>query len=280
MTVKIDRIIMLEATERHGALKRLVRECWVDGLNSADDWEALTDALDVADVPSYGDHLTDSTGNNAYDMVLVERNPTILDKGQAKIELIYESTFDMEQDLNDPRGGLALSETRCSVQQKSSNKNSDGDQVTVEHTYPADDPNHPGEKIVQGGEFVYFEAQSSIFLRGIKKTKSPWLITSSIIGRLNSVPWSGGAERTWMCTACSFRAGWSGGTSRLSNDNRYFMNFEFQYDETTWDKEVVFTDDVTGKAPANLIEDVGYKTVEKLREGDFDEIIGVLILGG
>ena len=281
MTAKIDTLTILEAQERDGALKRLVREVIVIGLSSSiTDWKILTEALDEAGVPACGSFLTESTSDNAYEMVLVERNPTMLDKGQCKIQLVYESTFDREQDLDDPRGGIVLGEVRCTIQQKSTNRDSEGEQVTVQHTYPADDPNHPGELIIQGGEFQYYEAQRSVFIRGIKITKQPWLIANSITGRVNSIVWSGADPRYWMCTACSWRPAWSGSSARLSNNNRYYMDFEFQYNEDTWDSPVVFTDDVTGKPPPDLIADVGYKTIEKLRDADFEDIIGAVLLGG
>ncbi len=281
-TVKIDRDTVLEAQERDGALKRLVRECVVIGLAGVTDWEILTDALDLAGVPSYNEALTESTSNNAYDMRVVERNVSVLnnDKGTVKIVLVYESTFDREQDLNNPRGGIALAETRNAIQQKSTNFDGEGDQVSVQHQYPADDANHPGELITQGGEFQYFEAQTVMFLRGIKTTKQPWLITTSIIGRVNSVAFQGQDKRTWLCTSATYRPGWSGASSRLSVNNRWYMEFEWEFNPFTWDSDVVFTDDVTGKAPVDLIVDTGYKTVEKLNEGDFEDIIGVAILGG
>lgn len=269
----IDRLSMLEATERHGSLRRLVRVAEVSGIET-DDWDILTTALDDV-IPQYGDHLTSVVGSTAYGLLLVERNPTVIAKDRVRVELVYESTTDTEQDLNDPYTGATLEEVRCNIGQKTSNLDIHGNQVTVSHEYPDDDPNHPGETLEQGGEFTYYEPQQTIYIRGIKRTRTPWLLANAIVGRVNEQAWSGEAARTWLCTACTWKPSGVGGGSR-----RYFMDFEFQYDRDTWDPTVVFIDDVTGKPPADLVEDVGYKTVIKMPKTDFDKLIGSHIQGG
>jgi len=275
--VTLDRISILETNERHGALKRMVREALVSGITGVTNWEILTTALANAGVPQYGDFLTETVANNAYQMRLIERNATVLDSGKVKIELVYESTFDSEQFLDSPRGGLILGEVRCNIQQKTSNVDINGDQVTVSHTYPADDPDYPSKEKIQGGQFQYYEPQRSIIITGIKVTATPWLVANSIIGRVNSVIFTTEAVRTWLCTSCNWRPGWSG---ESHENNQYYMDFEYQFDPDTWDPTVVFQDDRTGQPPADLIANVGYKTVEKLPEADFEEIMGSLIQGG
>jgi len=270
----IDHLTVLEAHERHGTLRRLVRVAQVSGI-SADNWDILSDALDASGLPQYGDHLVDQVSSTAYGMVLVERNPTVIDKDRVRVELVYENCVDLEQDLDDPFTGYALGEVRCNIQQKSSNLDLDGDQVTVSHTYPDDDPNHPDETLTQGGEFQYYEPQRTIHIRGIKATRTPWLLANSIVGKVNKRFWAGEYARAWLCTACSWKpASVSGGVVR------HFMDFEFQHDPDTWDPTVVFIDDVTGKPPAGLVENIGYKTVTKMPEIDFDRILGSPIQGG
>ena len=269
----IDRLSLLEATERHGTVRRLVRVAEVSGI-STDNWDVLSKALDDA-VPQYGDHLTNTVGSTAYGLVLVERNPTIIDKDRVKVELVYENCVDLEQDLNNPFTGATLGEVRCNISQKTSNLDINGNQVTVEHTYPADDPNHPGETLEQGGEFSYFEPQQTVYIRGIKTTRTPWLLANALVGKVNEQAWAGQAAKTWLCTACSWKPASVSGGSR-----RYFMDFEFQYDRDTWDPTVVFIDDVTGKPPADLVANVGYKTVTKMPTADFDSLLGSPIQGG
>lgn len=269
----IDRLSVLEATERHGTLRRLVRVAEVSGIET-NNWDVLIDALDDA-IPAYGSKLTTSVGSTGYGLILVERNPTVIDKDRVKVELVYENCVDLEQDLNSPFTGATLGEVRCNISQKSSNLDINGDQVTVSHTYPEDDPNHPGETLEQGGEFTYYEAQQTVFIRGIKRTRTPWLLSNALVGRVNDQPWAGEAARTWLCVACSWKpAAVSGGT------RRYFMDFEFQHNADTWDPDVIFIDDVTGKPPPDLVANVGYKTVTKMPTADFDELLGSPIQGG
>ncbi len=271
---KIDKITLLEAQERHGALQRLVRVAEVSGI-TATSWELLTEALDDAGVPVYGSVLTNDSSKNAYDLVLVERNPSIIDKGRVKVELVYENFSNIEQDLSNPRWGVVLGEVKSNISQKTSNVDIDGNLITVQHVYPADDPNHANETLTQGGEVSYYESQRSVVVRGLKTTRTPWIISDNIVGFVNEAGWSGGIARSWMCIACTWKLSWVSG-----GDHRYFMNFEFQHDPDTWDPTVTFIDDVTNKPPSGLVAGVGYKTIEKVAACDFDEVIGALLQGG
>jgi len=278
-SVSVDRISILEANERHGALRRLVREAIVSGIE-ATTWDTLTKALDDANIPQYGDHLTEDLDDNAFDLVLVERNPSWFDKGKVRVELVYENFVDLEENLDQPRGGYVTGEVRSNIQQKTSNLDINGNQVFVTHTYPSDDPNHADETLVQGGEFQYYEPERSVFIRGIKKTRTPWLIANAIIGRVNTYPFSGEAARKWLCTACSWKLAWAGRMGTYARENRYYMNFEFQLNPDGWDPTITFIDDVTNKPPIDLVPNVGYKTITKMYSTDFDALIGAPLQGG
>ncbi len=275
-TARIDKVTLLEANERHGALRRLVRLVEVSGIQSTS-WALLTEALDDAGVPQYGARLTEDSANNASDLVLVERIPMIVDSDKVKIELVYENFADLEQDLTNPHTGIVIGEVKCNISQKTSNLDIDGNPITVTHTYPAEDQNHGGETLTQGGEIQYYEPQRSIIIQGIKVTNTHWLITDRIVGFVNEEAWSGGAARTWMCTACTWKLSWLGASGAR---HRYSMNFEFQHDLDTWDPTVTFIDDVTNKPPAGLVVDVGYKQVTKVRATDFERVLGVWLQGG
>lgn len=278
-SVKVDMVGMLEADERLGGIRRLVRKALVSGLTDTT-WAAITSALDASSLPQYESHLTEDTSKQAYDLVLVERRVKVIDKDKAEVELVYENFADLEENLDTPRGGYVTGEVRCNLQQKTSNLDINGDQVTVSHTYPADDPNHPSETLTQGGEFQYYEPERTIFIRGIKQTRSPWLIANAIVGQVNAYAWSGEAARTWLCTGCTWKLSWAGAYSGGLRRNRYYMTFEFQHNPDTWDPTVTFIDDVTNKPPANLVEGVGYGTVIKMESADFAALIGAPLQGG
>ena len=276
-SVTLDLISFLEADERDGMLQRLVRVAYVSGISGITDYSVLTSALDEAGVPAYGDTLTENTANNEYYMRLVERNPRLIDKDKVEIQLVYESILNSPQFLHDPRANQILGSVRCSIQQKTSSTNKFGDEVTVQYTYPADDSYNRSGTDEQGVEFQYYEAQRSVVIEGIKIEQMPWLIANRIVGRVNSVPFSGEAVRTWLCTACNWRPGWQG---RAVSNNHYYMDFEFQFDADTWDPVVRWIDPNTGRPPKDLVQDVGIKTIEKLEEVDFEDIIGAPIQGG
>jgi hypothetical protein len=234
--------------------------------------------LDAAGVPAYKEKLSNLAP--AWNLVLTERNPRMIEKDTAVVELVYENGWDtdaVENDIDQPNFGILSGEVRCNVQQKGSNTDLYGNQVVVSHTYPAGDPNYPSETKSQTGEFQYYDAQRSFMVTGIKRTPTPWLIANTIVGRVNSVPFSGEAPRMWLCTACNWKGeGPHGGT----NEHRYFMQFEFAFDPDTWDPTVIFIDDVTGKPPLNVVPGTGLIFVEKLPACDFEDVIGAIIQGG
>lgn len=275
--VHLDSLTTLEANERYGTLQRITRLAVVTGLVDTD-WESLKTALDAVGVPDYGDRLSTSSSNPGYELICVERSPRMVDKGTCHVELLYENAFNIDQiedSIDTPYFGSLGGEVRCNVQQKTSNLDINGDQVTVTHTYPDDDPNHPGETLTQGGEFQYYDAQRSFRIHGIKVTNTPWLIANYIVGCVNSIEFSGETYRTWLCVACNWKPqGYHAG------NQAYYMGFEFQFDADTWDPTVVFIDDVTGKPPADLVPDEGIVTVEKLPSCDFEQVIGTWIQGG
>lgn len=282
--VKLDYIETLELVEREGTIIRCVRSALVTGVQvaraSANDWQALLAAIDEAGVPKYGDFLA-QTGKGS-ELVLDERSVVMEDKGTARIALTYLNAFqidNMTDDFDAPFMGSMGGEVRCTVQQKQSNLDENDMQVTVEHQYPDDDANHPGELVVQGGEFSYYDAQRSFAVHGIKYTAAPWLIANAIVARVNSIRFSGEDERTWMCMACN----WKPQGVHPEPGGRgfaYYMRMEFQFDKETWDPTVVFIDDVTGKPPKDLVPDTGYKKIQKIEAVNFEDIIGTLISGG
>lgn len=272
---KIDKIETLETIERHGVLERVVRLAHISGLSGVD-WQVLREALAQEDIPQYGSRLVE-TGVGA-EMILADRHVKMTDVDKAEIELVYENGFrvdTMEDNIDDPFFGSLGGEVRCSVQQKRSNLDYDGNQVTVSHTYPETDVNFPGETIEQGGEFDFYDPQRSFAIHGIKQTNTPWLIANYIVGSVNSVEFSGEPPRYWLCVACNWKP-----LALNGGYHRYMMRFEFQFDADTWDPTVTFTDGVTGKPPADLVPGTGYKVVEKLPGVDFEREIGAWIQGG
>jgi len=273
-----DKLPVLEASERHGSLRRMVRLFQVEGI-IANDWSALMDALTHAGMPEYMSTLTESgSPPGAFDLVLTERNPKVVDTGggtvRVDVELVYESYADIPENLTAPRDGLVGGEVRTSLQQKQTNEDENGEQIKLYYTYPGDT-----EPTEAGGQYTYFEPQRSIYIQGHKQTATPWDIANVITGCVNEVAWSGGDPRHWLCTGCSWR--FAGNDANLNN--WYFMNFEFQYDPDSWDPTVWFIDKETGQPPPDLVEGgefPGKLTIPKLPACDFEAVMGVVLQGG
>jgi len=269
-TAKIDRVDFVEAQEIHGVIVRLVRRARVIEIPDTS-YTALFTALAAAGVPA-----ADSTLAGASNLTLTERNPSIVegDPGTVDVDLIYTKFDNKGQSLDAPPLGLMTGSVRVSVQQLSRNTDIDGLAVSVEHTWPNDDPDHPGEIDVQGGEFQAQVPQRTFTVEGFKITNKPWIIANAIIGRVNSGTFSGEPKHEWMCVAANWRI--------ADNDvasNRYFMSFEFQHNSDTWNPSVIFIDPRTGKPPVDLIQDVGFKNVRVNPEANFEAILGVRVQG-
>jgi len=267
-SAKIQRTDLLEAQERHGAIVRLVMRSRVVDLTDTT-YETLMTALDVSGIPAAGSTLT-----GAPNLILTERNPKLVNKGVVDVDLVYEHFMNEGQDLDTPLGGLSTGRISANVQQVTSNLDGDDVPITVEHTYPATDPDWPGETKTQGGEIQYYQPQRTIFLQGIKDTFRPWVIANSIIGKVNSTTWSGEGRHEWMCTNVTWTL------YDRDTQNRYLMTFEFQHNPDSWNPTAVFIDERTGRPPVDLVEDEGYKYIRKHDAINFERVIGTRIQGG
>ena len=266
----------IQIVEENGTLMQTVREFLVS-VDAGTGANAAADALDTPGVPQYGDRLDNRFLYPGYSLIVHRRSVEMVDEGTAKVTITYENSFSvdaMEDQFDAPFMDSMAGEVRCSIQQKGSNLDGDGNQVTVSHTFPADDRNHPGETIVQGGEFTFYSAQRSFSIHGIKETNTPWNIANTIIGSVNIYPFSGEAARMWLCTAVNWKP-----ESNYGGVTRYFMRFEFEFNPDSWDPTVVFIDEATNKPPPDLVPGVGIVTVEKLPAVDFEYVIGTFIFG-
>lgn len=268
-TVKIDRIEDLNVTEKYGALQSLTRRFVVSGLTRSD-YRATLDALAATGIPVNGDALTGGTN-----LICSGRSVTMLDKDIALVDVQYEHYHSPGQNFDSPPVGVFTGELRVNIQQVNTDMDENGEQIVLSHTYPATDPDYAGQTKEQTGEIQVFVPQRTMMYQGIKQTETPWLIANQIVGRVNSVAFSGGAVRTWMCTGCTWKL-----HDATAYSNRYYMSFEFQYNEDTWDPTARFIDDRTDRPPKDLVEGTGYKTIQWHPEVNFENIIGTTLQGG
>lgn len=267
MAAHIDHEETLRAVERDGVVVRVERKARVSGLEDTD-YTILFSALEEAGIPAAGAALP-----GAPNLVLRDRNPTVVAKGFVDVDLVYEHAAGPGQNFDSPHFGLLVAEVRASVNQVKTNKDSSGNTITVQHTYPPEDFDYPGLTKVQGGEIEYFQPQAVMTLRGIKSTAFPWFLARALMGAVNETDWAGYGPEEWMCTGVSW-------TPYDGSNSRYLFTLEFQHNPDTWSPTVVFIDERTGKPPTGLVAGTGYKTISKHRLVNFETVIGTRVQGG
>jgi len=267
-SAKVERVSLLEAQELDGGIRRLVTQTRIVGLTDAG-LAVLTTALGL--VPAAGSALAGFP-----DLILRERNPKLVEEepGVVDVDLVYEHHTAGGQAITAPVTGSMVVRASARVQQTKTNKDIFGDTISLSHTYPSSDKGRPGETFTQGGEVDYFRVMRSFVVEGVRVTNNAWLIANSIIGKINQTAWSGGEIHEWMCVGVEWSLIQLAGAS-----SRYTFRFELQHNPDTWNPQVVFIDDRTGKPPTGLIQDVGFKTVRILAEADFESVIGGRIQG-
>lgn len=165
---------------------------------------------------------------------LREIRPSIIDTDTVKCTLIYRTN----SPLIIPPSTEAVITVGASVQQIETNKDRNDADLSVSHTYTADeilkfgpfDPALP-TPVVQGGTVSVFKPQTS-YEYSRKQNYSPASDSIDFVGKVNSGTWKGGAAKTWLCTGIVGR----------SNDNgdTYDVNYSFQYQPEGWNPHYVF----------------------------------------
>lgn len=273
-TVRVDVKPFHFAREVDGVLVQLRRNILVQDLEPGA--TSIDDALAELDERgnSAGDthlegvlphsRLDPSSGSAYFHLILIERNPRVLDEAASKvlIELVYRSCLGDSQNLSDPpmKAGF-VGEMSASLEQVPSCLDKNGAQITVAHTYATGGPpgTTDGVAVTQGGEVTVTVPQKTLVLRGllsVAEGTDPSALCDALLNKTNSDTFKNGAAGTWLCTAaeynvikCDFRP-WT---------VRYRL--EFQYKAAGWDPQIFFKDERTGQAPSGLVENTGYKTV-------------------
>jgi hypothetical protein len=267
-----DHVRTLEADEEDGRIVRLVRLYRVIEV-SGTDYRVLTNALGESAIPEYGDKL--ATPSELGNLIVTKREARLVDGDQATVDVIvtYEHFEHDGQSFENPPEGQFVPEGDASLQQVTSNLDRDGGTISVEHTYVGD-AKFGNDTKTQGGTVSFQQPQRVIRLTGRKITNRPWLVSTSIVGKLNNVAWYGAAAETWICSRVSYRAADVTGAT-----NVYYFTFEFTNNPDGWQPFVTFIDPRTGKPPTDLVAGTGYKQVDRYDVVDFEGVIGQRIHG-
>lgn len=262
----------LSMEEVGGAIVGLRRRVLVKGL-STKSYAVLSEALAHPDVPA-----ANSSPPEFPNLVLTKRLPKLSPDSQSvvEVELEYESRkfarFNREEFQFRVSGGTALRSIETQF-------DAYGDQIVLQHTFPADDPDYPSETKDQGGTISVLRPQTTIVFQGVLRTAYPHYISSWWSGYLNSYYWAGGAPYTWMCTDVRWDLLDTSGDGVYSTLD-FFMpvwnfTFEFLYDSNTHIPVAVFNDPRDNRPPINLVANTGYKAIDAYPLRDFNELFPV-----
>jgi hypothetical protein len=191
--------------------------------------------------------------------------PEHLSTNVVKVSCVYK-TLDPADDVN-----YAEIEVGTSLEQVETNKDTDGNLITVSYTYPADyklDDKKRNQTITQSGT-VSTSAPKSSIVYSRRETGSPGSKSREYVGNVNAAGWqldqdSPGADaRTWKCMSIVGRSQDGGVT--------FDVTYVFEYRADTWEEWVRFVNPDDGKTPsdvaaAGLKRVLPYGIVEK----DFD----------
>ena len=273
--VHLDKIETLSMNERWGVIVAMERQATVTGLTGTT-WETLYDVLDEAGVPTKGSYLDNDRGSH---LIVTDRNVRMVDQDKALVDIVYGKFNDRGQRLFwDPTEvsvrNMSGKMTASVVQKETNLYRPDGTgeqtEITVEHTYPSDDPDYANRTITQSGVITVMMPGRTMTVQGLKNLLSPWVLAENLIGSVNKKTWLGQPPHTWMCTEVMWE---------FRDEGNYFMEFQFQHDPDTWNPTVVFIDDRTGRPPEGLVEGTGYKNIRYHREVDFVQKLGFKIIG-
>jgi len=241
-TVHTDTLTDISAEETLGCYTRLVRSVRVTGL-TATDYTTIFDALDEAGVPSVGDVPT-----GYENLRLVKRTPSVVENGVVDVRLEYQAKADAGYDF--------IFSGSASLNQINSQVDGSGNAITVQHTWPATDPDWPSETKVQGADINVLYPQVEVSATGIVEQDYPHYLADEWVACMNASEWAGGNAHKWLCTNVSWVP-----LDINSSPKKYQMTFTFQYNGKGWQPFVAFVDPRTGRRPPDAVAGVGYKTV-------------------
>lgn len=218
----------------------------------------LKEVLDDAAMPDYGDQ--HPTINTIY---LSDINIAPDDCGKARIQLTYTTPDYTSAPINDTGPGLI--EVGATISEVDTEKDINGDQITVAHDFSSTDSDRGVES--QGGVVRTFMPQMRL-RQSRKESVNPQSKANTYVGRVNSFGIWGYPAESLLCVGIT-------GTSD-DNGNSYNVTYEFQYNPDGWGATAVFIDPETGRPPAGLATsgvNAGVVTVDVLQQINFSGLI-------
>jgi hypothetical protein len=260
---KIDHISMLSCEEEFGVVMSMTRIARVSGIDvsavtqeAQNGYRALNEALNDVGIPQYGEPLDDEENIN---LILTKRSAKVIDRDRVEIELVYSHFLG--------EGQYLISSDQTSMAQVYGETSANLNQTESAYETPENEDRISVEYngVTQYGTINVLIPQETYTVRGIID-ESISRLREKMLGIVNSQPWRGRDERTWLCTAIN-------GNVISTDPLRSKVTIEFQYNSETWDPLVTYIDENTGRSPSDLVEGTGYKRIQYYAGDDFGDIL-------
>lgn len=284
--VDVDRITDLDMEEDRGVIKSLTRLVLVEFSNTEiatnRDFSVLQKAMVALNAAGLTPNSTPFSTTAAQsvnypfiDLYLTKRTPRVKDGDPQYVEvrLRYDHVTDSSVQALDSKGrsliGKLAAKGRCSIVEKTTNffyphgdTRCERQLIEVAHTFPVTDPSAVVSRIDpdlprtgrQVGEISIPFPQANITIPCLVKTLAPYALARQMIRHINSQPWNGEKELTWLCSEVSWEL--LGYPAHILPDTAsyYTMTFEFQYNSDGWDPFVVYNDQRIGRPPSEVLK--------------------------
>jgi hypothetical protein len=249
MAITVENIFDASA-EREGLyIKSLRRVVYVSGIDSANPVGYIAQVATAEAVPRQPIVVGGSLLVYKREAITISDQPN----GKATVEIFYERPA--WQVVADESGQPAVT-GGTSIQQVTTERDSQGEPILLSYTYPDDDPDFPGETKTQGATIQPLEPRSTLTIPVVEETNQPGALSRDWVGYVNSDEWNGAGPRMWMCISAPFTP-----VDLSSNPHKWLLMYSFERAQITHDPEATFIDPRTGRPPADLVEDVGYKRI-------------------
>jgi hypothetical protein len=256
-TAQLDTLVDIAVIVDKGMVRSLTRSVLITGLTATDGVTMAEQMLSASGLPAAGGAIS-VKGHLLY----LENIEAKLIEGELTKATAVLSYARRDVSSSSAAGGGVTPTLRggTALKQVTTAKDRQGNQIIVEHTWPADDDDdHKNKTQTQGGEISVLVPMSTVYGEFIEANASPGVITKAWAGHVNEDTWLGGAPRTWMCTSAKFEL-----ADFNTSPRTYRFAFEFEYDDQGWDNDTtaVFVDPRTGKPAADLVEGAGIKKIQ------------------
>ena len=155
-------------------------------------------------------------------------------------------------------GGGARIRVGATVQMRRTHKDYRGKQLTVSYKYPADEDGDRRTE-TQGAEVEVPVAMPTVWFSQ-QEYGNPLSKAQAFVGKINASGVFGGKKHEWM-------------VNRIEGESRdgtiFDVEYEFVYNDGSWDPTLVFIDPETGQPPGDVSGKNGLKTAQVIQAREF-----------